>query len=353
MRIKHDPPGGTRMKVLLLANGTQEQTTGKLASALAVGLRHRGHAVSLALRPFPKGLFPKVRALVRAEARDTFRVLRNDVVVIHSALSLSLATVVVARLLRRPVVAFVWDLYPQSTRIAGNITHPWLLRLFAWMESLGYRLATTIAVPSKDYVPALAAFSDKVVVRPLWPTQRLAPAALPTTSQSILRLGFAGQINAIRGMESTIDMVVEALSGAAVELHVFGRDALPARLADRVDGDPRLQVTEHGFLHPDALASELASLDLGWVCLDEGFDLPAFPSKTWTYLAAGLPILYTGPEMPGLEEWLATNGFGVCLRRGNDLALTDVSALRSQLVERRDAYVARMEGLWFSLDSLL
>lgn len=345
---------GTLVKVLLLANGTQEQTTGKLMLALAAGLGRHGQTVSPVLRSFPRGIMSKLQALTRSEPRNLLRILDSDVVVVHSTLSLSLMSMVAARLLRRPVIAFVWDLYPQSARIAGNITHPWLLWLYNWTESLGYRLASTITVPSSDYVRALDKHSDKVVVSPLWPTQDLSHRRRPAAPDaSVLRLGFAGQINGIRGIESAIDTVAAEWRGITVEVHVFARDPVPGNLADRAASDCRLRVVEHGFLPVEVLSGELAALDLGWVCLDEGFELPAFPSKTWAYLGAGLPILYTGPEMPGLEEWLESNGFGMSLRQGDGLGPTDVSTLRAHLIERRDEYVARMESLWFDIDRLL
>jgi hypothetical protein len=345
---------GRLRRVLILANGNALQTTGRLMEALAIGLRRQDHEVVTVLRTFPRGVLAKLRTMISTELSNAIRVARADVVVVHTALSLSLMPMTVARLLRRPVIALVWDIYPDSTRLRGNIRSPALLWTYRLGERLGYRLASALVALSDDYRSALPGRRENVRDLPPWPCDPIRPVeAGRSPHPGLLRIGFAGQVNNIRGLERGLDDLVRSWTGDRIELHVFSRDRCPDALQQVVDAEPRTKLVEHGFLAPDLLQEQLQLLDMGWVCLDPHFSLPAFPSKTMAYLCAGVPILYSGPRMPALEHWLEHNGFGVTARPGIALSPSVLDELTREFPAARSAYLARMEHEWFDLGRLL
>lgn len=342
-------------RVLLLCNGSSEQGTARLFSALADRWRTQGHDVELVLRAFPRGVVSKLIALPRTELQNLRRLWRSDVLVVHTALSLSLVPIVAARLLRRPVVAFVWDIYPASTRIAGNIRNPALLRIYDVLERAATCSATRLLVPSEDYLPFLPrAARSRALLYPLWPTgPRTGETSVRDWPTPVLSIAFAGQINGIRGLDGAVCQVLaSAPEGVGVELHIYSKDTTPAVLEQMAESDCRLSVVHHGFMGARELEAELTTHHLGLVTLDPAFDLPAFPSKIAAYLSAGLPVLYVGRRMPALERVLTEAGIGDVATVGR---MTNSSL--AQLFERypvaRQVHLDTLDEQWSRVDRLL
>lgn len=341
-------------RFLLIANGPSLQTTARLLSVLADRLRGQGHIARLRLRSFPGGIGPKVRELLQSEHRHIALLRHVDAVVVHSPLALCLPTLMAARLLRRPVLSFIWDLHPESNRVTGTIRNPVVLILFWLLERLGLLLSSRLLISSEDYRPFLGRFGLTADVIPLWPCDPIAEVPpLRGSNDSTLRIGFAGQINAIRGIGEGIGQVLNGWQGERVELHLFSTDRCPDDLAHRASADPRLRIVEHGFVDPAQLQGRLTELDLGWVCLDPALPLPAFPSKALAYLCAGLPVLYTGPQLPALRRWLDVHRLGVATSSGKVFGRRELEDLRSGLRHRRGAYFDEISGLWGNLGRLL
>lgn len=345
---------GRGRQFLLLANVSSRQTQGRLIEALSDGLRDRGHRTRVVLRALPRGSMHKLRRLVATELRNVLLATRTDVLIVHSSLALNLLPILTARLLRRPVLAFVWDIFPDSSRIAGLMDNKLILWLYAHLERLACRLATAVVVPSADYVPALARWDRAVEVLPHWPIDPLLSPGARAGNLDILRVAFAGRVDGLRALDSAIEMLVERWTGDRLELNLFTSDDPPQSLIDRAASDERFDLVTHGFLPPEVLQERLSAMDVGWVCLAPDFTLPAFPSKTMAYLSAGLPVVFSGPEMPALEDWITGHGFGFVLRdKKMELSPDSVRATRAALENRRTAYYESMRDRWFCFDHLL
>ena len=331
-----------RKLVRLLSNGTPELTTGKLFLALAQDLRRQGKDVDIDFRVLPRGVAPKSRLLLRTELGNMVRGARYNELRLHSPLAISFLPILATRLRGGRVIAYVWDLYPDSARIVGTLKSRPLLFLYSAVEQACLALAQEIVVPSSDYSPALSKFRGKLRIQPLWPTTTPVSTLRRHPIGSVLRVGFAGQINAIRDLEAEIDELVEVWTGSGLEVHVFSPSPVPSSLKRRGEVDPRLTVIERGLLSESQLQLELQRLDVGWVCLSKEFPLPAFPSKSLTYMCAGLPTLYTGPELPGYIEWLEGNNLG--FRCSGDVLLSadSLGALTDHFESGRQRYLENL-----------
>lgn len=343
------------LRFLMISNSSSHQTTARLTSVLSDRLRDQGHSTQVQLRELPKGIVPKLRSLLLSEPDNVALIRRADVVVVHTPLALSLPALLSARLLRRPVLSFVWDLHPESNRIIGTMRNPLLLNLFWLLERLGLLLSSRLLISTEDYRPFLGPLGRKAAVVPIWPCDPVAEVRPRPEGRDLdtLRIGFAGQINSIRGIAEGIDEVLDGWQGEKVELHLFSGDPCPETLLRRASSDRRLRIVEYGFVDSVQLQNHLADLDLGWVCLDPNFGLPAFPSKIMSYVCAGLPVLYTGPALPALGRWLAIHQLGVATAPGRVLAQREIADLRRDFESRRAAYFAGMQHKWSGLGHLL
>lgn len=341
-------------RVRLVSNGSPTQTTARLFATLADGLRLHGHSVEFTMRQLPRGIWPKLKTLPGAEAANARRMWRIDVFIVHTPLALSVLSILIARMMGRRVVAFVWDLHPESTRIVGNLRNPILLSGYWLLERMALALASSIVIPSTDYAPAVRRWQHKVRTVPLWPCDSVAPVENPEPriDAGDLHVGFAGQINGIRALAPGVETLLGAWKGDRLRLHLFSKDDCPDDLAALAARSDRLEIVHHGEVAPEILQKELRNLDAGWVSLDPDFDLPAFPSKALAYICAGIPVLFNGPPLRGYREWLKGSGLGICIDE-SPFGPADLRALADGFAASREAYFSVMEERWFEVESLL
>jgi hypothetical protein len=264
-----------------------------------------GYAATLHRRAFPRGLHRKIGAILKFELTNIGRILRADVVVMHTPLSLSLGSIVMARLLGRRVLLVVWDLYPESSVVTGTFRNPLLICLYDLTERASLRLAHSVFVPSRDYAahPKLAGLRD-VHFLPIWPIAERQPVRARALHEGEpIRIGFAGQVTVMQNVPAAIGDIAERLSERKIEFHLFGSDTVPAEIAELAERRRgQLRIIPRGYLEGDVFQHALAALDAGLVAIDPAFTLPAFPSKTTAYVSSGLPVIFRGPPNAGMLD---------------------------------------------------
>lgn len=304
------------MRVKMQCNGTAHQTTGILFSDLASMLESRGIDVELEMRDFPVGVLRKIGVLTSRVARSWRSAKNCDAIVVHTALSLSLPEIIFARLRRIPVVAFVWDIYPASTKAAGSLTNPIVLAAYSLSEKLAFYLVNRSLVPSEDYFEWVPGHKKNVTLFPLWPRGGVRQCRAAPTHDDEIVIAFAGQINSLRGIEYAVELIRERIPNCSIKIDVFSKDKLPASLGEATEHEGNLAIRRLGFVEPSEIGAVLSTYDFGLVSLDPSFALPSFPSKILTYLSAGIPVLYCGPAYSGLEKLVSAYGLGIFLTSG-------------------------------------
>ena len=162
-------------------------------------------------------------------------------------------------------------------------------------------------------------------------------SATPLERGSRLRVVFTGNLGRFQGLVELADAVAE--SGLPIELVLMGDGAVASALRERqredLDG-PAIRVLAHGS------ASEARALmrtaDLGLVSLVPGVIRSAYPSKTVTYLAEGLPLLAVVDDDSELARTVTEHGIGHQVAPGDIEGI--VSVLKT-LCNDRDA-IARL-----------
>lgn len=334
-----------RKRILMLCNGSAEQTTSLLFASLGNRIRER-HDVCLRLRTLPRGVFSKMPMLIATEIANIRSAIRSDVILVHSSLSLSLITILFFRMLGRPIHAFIWDFYPESTRMTGTIRNGLLLWLYAQTERFCYSCASRIYVPSQDYAdfPALKGW-NKVRLMPLWPRgDRVLPGKkqiLPDAKT--IHVVFAGQMNAIRNISGALQQVA-AQGVYRIHLHLYSKDETPEALGKTASLHDNLELTHHGFVTPDEIHRSIAEADFGLVALATDFSLPSFPSKFFDYISAGIPVLYYGPTGTGVSIALQQYRLGWDITAKPAFDFESINILRANFSQERDRFFSFCNG---------
>jgi glycosyltransferase involved in cell wall biosynthesis len=145
-----------------------------------------------------------------------------------------------------------------------------------------------------------------------------------------VRVLYLGNIGVGHRFDTVVAAAVE-LGDEVVFAFVGGgarRDALVAAVAER----GLANVTVHDYVPKTATPHLLAGADAALITLDDRSLGVISPSKLHANLAAGLPVLYVGPEHSNVDEAIVRFDCGWSLREGDTAGL--VAAVRALAADR-------------------
>ena len=239
---------------------------------------------------------------------------------------------------RGPLVFNIQDVFPDAAVETGAITNSRIIAAARWLERISYQRADAVTVLSDDLrdnvvakiAPALA---SRVRVIPNFVlTDEIRPLDRLTAYRTELGIGsepvvmYAGNV----GFSQSLDLVVQAARELPnVTFVINGDGAAKASLAEQVASMANVRIGDYQPMH--RLAEVLATGDIHLVPLRRGLGRVSVPSKTYSILAAGRPVLAAidpGTEVPRI---LAASGAGICVPP--DDAHSFVAALRELLAD--------------------
>jgi hypothetical protein len=145
------------------------------------------------------------------------------------------------------------------------------------------------------------------------------------------------------GVGHRFDTVLDAaarLTDEAVFLFIGG-GARWRDLERDVDRRALPNVVMHGYVPKEETPAVMAGADGALITLDERSLGVMSPSKLHANLAAGLPVLYVGPEGSNVDEAIKAHDCGTSIREGDvDRLVTAVRSLRGDAPARATARTA-------------
>jgi colanic acid biosynthesis glycosyl transferase WcaI len=227
----------------------------------------------------------------------------------------------VTHLVRRgPLVFNIQDVFPDAAIETGAITNSRIIAVARWLERVSYHRAAAVTVLSDDLRDNVAskmspAKRTRVHVIPNFvDTEFVTPADRITPLRAELGIGdepvvlYAGNV----GFSQSLDMVVEAAArfpGATFLINGDGAASASLKAAARHLPNVRFS----GYQPKDRVPEVLATGDIHLVPLKTGLGRVSVPSKTYSILAAGRPVLAAvdpGTEVPRM---VAASGGGVAV----------------------------------------
>jgi colanic acid biosynthesis glycosyl transferase WcaI len=238
---------------------------------------------------------------------------RADAVIAMSPpLTLGLTGRVVATLRRAPLVFNIQDVFPDAAIETGAITNRYVISIARWLERMSYRSSDAVTVLSSDLGDNVRAklperLADRVHEIPNFvDTEAIVPLDRLTAYRSTLELGegpvvlYGGNI----GFSQSLELVLGAAEALPdVQFLINGDGAARVSLESAAVHLPN--VTFRGYLAPHLLAELLATGDIHVVPLKTGLGRVSVPSKTYSIMAAGRPVLAAvdpGTAVPRILE---------------------------------------------------
>ena len=244
----------------------------------------------------------------------------DAVIAMSPPLTMGLTGRIVAWTHRAPLVFNIQDVFPDAAVQTGAITNRNVIAAAAWLERWSYRLSDAVTVLSDDLaanvrrkLPARRAETVHMIPN-FVDTDAIRPADRMTPYRRELGIGdgpvvlYAGNV----GFSQSLDLLLEAARRLPhVTFLVNGEGSMRDELVERARGLANVRFGR--YVPDDRLVELLATGDLHTVPLRAGLAAVSVPSKTYSILAAGRPVVAAidpGTEIPRL---LTASGGGVAV----------------------------------------
>ncbi len=242
---------------------------------------------------------------------------------------------------RAPLVFNIQDVFPDAAIETGAITNPRLISFAFWLERVSYRRADAVTVLSTDLGENVDAKirprdgaknasrpAERVRVIPNFVlTDEIRPLDRLTRYREELGIGdepvvlYAGNV----GFSQSLELMLHAARALPHATFVINGDGVAkASLTSAAAG--LANVRFGGYQPMDRLAEVLATGDIHVVALKAGLGRVSVPSKTYSILAAGRPVVAAidpGTEVPRI---LAGSGAGIAVAPDEPAAFIDAVA---------------------------
>lgn len=220
-----------------------------------------------------------------------------------------------------PFIYCLQDIFPDSLVATGLTNKGSLLyRLGQWVEKKTYLYADKIIVISndmKDTIMKRGVPASKIEVVYNWiDTDKLSPVEINSNPLAIelglddsrFKIVYAGNLGLVQGVETLIT-AADLLRDEPVDFLIFGAGSAEKRLKEMASGYKNV----HFFpLQPMERAAEVYSIgDCCAVLCRKGTGGVSVPSKTWSILACGRPVLVSFDKSE-LTELVEGAGVGLC-----------------------------------------
>ena len=273
---------------------------------------------------------------------------RPDLVLASTpALGGALAAASVSRRVGCPLTIVVQDLMALATAQSGIEGGGRLTGVTARLEGVALRAATTVAVVSDSFIPAVKAYgveSQRIALLRNWTRITRSPL---TRDEARARLGWpTDRFLAVHtgniGFKQDLGNLVEAarlLTGSSVLTVLVGDGSQRRALERQASGLRNVRFT--GLVAEDLYPVVLAAADVLLVNERPSVGDMALPSKLTSYLVAGRPILAAVADGgASLRELHGTGGAAWTIPPGNPAALATALASLAQDGSRREAMSA-------------
>jgi colanic acid biosynthesis glycosyl transferase WcaI len=245
----------------------------------------------------------------------------DGVLAVSPPLTLGLAGWLIARKRHAPFVFNVQDIFPDVAIELGVLRDRRLIRVAHRLESFCYRHADAVTVLSEDLeenVSSKTSRPDKVKVIPNFvDTRWLIPAERENAYRR--EFGLEGKIVVMYagnvGLSQGVDLLIDAAAALSYEedlvFVVNGQGAERPVLERRARGLPNVVFVD--AQPAERLPEVLAAADIHVVTLRRGLARSSVPSKTYSILAAGRPLVASVDEHSEIAELVQRTGAGIAV----------------------------------------
>ena len=186
------------------------------------------------------------------------------------------------------------DIHPEVSAVSGGLlSRPIFQKTLRWFDSQTIGRTDTVVVLSKDMEETLLSRSDarpraiKIINNFLQSGDDFNQ--INRSKSGKYTVLFAGNIGRFQGLSTIVEAAMHLKDNEDIQFSFMGDGVALAELKQRASALPNVNFLP--FMPFAEAQSVIAQADLGIVSLQKDMYKIAYPSKTLTYLALGVPIL--------------------------------------------------------------
>lgn len=224
-------------------------------------------------------------------------------------------------LLKNRFSLLVWDIWPDALVHTKTLSskNP-LVRLWQWLNRKAFARADKIFTISDGLATALERYvsREKIVVIPNWAdTEFLKP--LPKSENRFLRehgladkfvVMYSGNIGNTHPVEKLVDVAAALQAHADIVFVIVGEGGKKETVRRRIAETGVKNVLLLPYQPYDMLPHSLAAADIGVITLEVDASQVSVPSKTYSTLAVGAPLLCLAGENSELANLVREHDVG-------------------------------------------
>ncbi len=234
--------------------------------------------------------------------------------------TLGLAGWLAARARRVPVVYNVQDIFPDVAVEVGAITNKRVIRLAEWLERFTYRRCDAVTVLSDDLRRNVESkigdgHTPVRVIPNFVDSDRIRPGQRLTSYRRDFGLGdrtvvmYAGNVGFSQPLELMVEAARELQNRDDVVFVINGGGSGRPSLERRAEGLSNVRFVD--FQPSERLPEVLASADIHVIALRKGLARSSVPSKLYSILAAGRPVLASLDSDTEVTRIIDESGAGI------------------------------------------
>ena len=263
-----------------------------------------------------------------------FRVSRPDVVFVTSPpITLGVSGILISWMKGGRFVYDVRELWPDVPVRMGLFRNPLLINFVYWLEDFVYKKSVAISTIARSFQNTLV---DRGVPRKkLYFTPNFVDIGFITPSDSknefssanglddMFVVLYAGNVGLTQGLEILLEVASEFTINKIVQFVVVGDGAARSSLEDALTQSNLTNIRMLPFQPVRLVNSMYATADVCIVPLLRGFSYDTVPSKIYTAMAAGRPVLASAETDSETALLLNESSAGVCVEPESPEALIE------------------------------
>jgi colanic acid biosynthesis glycosyl transferase WcaI len=259
---------------------------------------------------------------------------------------------------RKPYIYIIHDIFPDVLVRLGVVRNQKIIRFFGLIENYYYSKAAFISVLSDGFkrnlidkgVPA----EKIVVIPPCVDTDFIKPVSIESSLRKEWRLEgkfvvlYSGNLGFSQDLDILLSVAKLFSDRSDICFVIVGEGVKKDYIQSVVVETGLKNIQLHAFLSHEMVPELYSMADISLVLLNKEIEVESVPSKTFTIMASGRPLIAVAGENTELAELLECSGCGIRVQPGNDnelytaiLRLYENSTSRSELGERARKHVLK------------
>jgi colanic acid biosynthesis glycosyl transferase WcaI len=230
---------------------------------------------------------------------------------------------------QKPVIFGVWDVYPEVGIRMGLFRKHAVINMVGFMEDFCLQRAHSIQVLGEGFVADLANHQispDHIIVIPPWvdtklikPIQRHNSFSYENNLDDSFVVLYAGNLGLSQGLNTVLEAARRLRDRYEILFLFIGDGSGKTQLVSQASGLNNVRFLP--FQPRESLPEVLACADLSLVSMKNGIGSSSLPSKTFSILASGRPVLACLDE--GSDAWnlVQRSQAGLCIPAGDSKEL--------------------------------